>query len=128
MEFGLVNVSINSKPGHPPGRPLGFARPHCPGVGFSPNFLCPEGRGFELEKFSTVLKEKYRDFWICFKETGGSLKSRCSCAVSYQFLQKQYMSTVSLITWTIFGHFAHFDKIFRSSKVISANPRSSSKF
>ena len=29
------------------------------------------------------------NFSICFKETGGSLKSRCSCVVSYQFLQKQ---------------------------------------
>ena len=41
------------------------------------------------------------------------MKSRCSCAVSYQFLQKQWISTVSLIIQTVFGH---FDKIFRSSK------------
>ena len=58
------------------------------GVGFLPNNLCPGGRGFELEKFSTVLKEKCRNFSICFKETGGILQSRCSCAASYQFLQK----------------------------------------
>ena len=57
------------------------------GVGFSPNFLCPGGRGFELEKLSAVLKENCKNFSICFKETGGSLKSRCFCAVSYQFLQ-----------------------------------------
>ena len=31
----------------PPGDPLGFARYHCPGVGFSPNFLCLGGRGSE---------------------------------------------------------------------------------
>ena len=55
-------------------------------VGFSPNFLCPGGWGFELEKVSTGLKEKCRNF---FKETGGSLKGRCSCAVSCQYLQKQ---------------------------------------
>ena len=48
-----------------------------------------EGCGFQLEKFPTVLKEKCRNFSICFKETGGSLKSRCYCAVSGQFLQKQ---------------------------------------
>ena len=31
-----------------------------PGVGFSPNFLCPAGgvRGFEFEKFSTVRSER----------------------------------------------------------------------
>ena len=60
-------------------------------VRFSPNFLCPGYRGFESEKFFTVLKEKEkcRNFSICFKETGIRLKSRCSCAVSYQFLQKQ---------------------------------------
>ena len=52
--------------------------------GVSPNFLCPGDQGFELEKVPTVLKEKYRNFSICFKETGGSLKSRCSCVVSYQ--------------------------------------------
>ena len=56
---------------------------------FSPDFLCPGGWGFELVKFSSVLKEKCRNFLICFKETGGSLKIRCSCAVSNQFLQKQ---------------------------------------
>ena len=69
--------------------PQGFARSHCPGVGFSPNFLCSGVRRFELDIFSTVLKEKCRNFSIYFKETGGSLKSRCSPAVSYQFLQKQ---------------------------------------
>ena len=88
----------------------------------------PGDRGFELEKFSTVLKEKCRNFSICFKETGSRLKSRCSCAVSYQFLQKQQTFIVSVITWTIFGHFGHFDKIFRSSRVIFANARSSLKF
>ena len=73
----------------PPGDPQGFARSQYPGVGFSPNFLfAPGGRGFELEKSSTVPKEKCGNFSICFKETGGNLKSRCSCAVSYQFLQK----------------------------------------
>ena len=41
------------------------------------------------------------------------MKSSCPCAVSYQFLQKQWISTVSLITQTVFGH---FDKFFRSSK------------
>ena len=52
----------------------------APGVGFSHNFLWPGGWGFELKKFRTVLKEKCRNFSICFKETGISLKSRC-CVV-----------------------------------------------
>ena len=85
-------VSVNPKPDHPPPLPGDPADSHVLtawGVGFSPKFLCPGGRGFELEKFSTVLNEKCKNFSICFKETGGSLKSRCSCAVSYQFLQTQ---------------------------------------
>ena len=39
-----------------------------------------KGRRFELDK---VLKEKCRNFSICFKEIGGSLKSMCSCAASF---------------------------------------------
>ena len=64
------NVSVNSKPDHPPGYPQRFACFHFPGVGLLPNFLCPGGWSFELEKFPTVLKEKCRNFSICFKETG----------------------------------------------------------
>ena len=73
-----------------PDDPRGFARSHCLGV-----------RDFESEKFSIVFKDKCSTFSICLKETGDSSKRRCSCAVSCQLLQKQYMSTVSLITLTI---------------------------
>ena len=116
------NVSVNSKPDHPPspGDPRGFARFHCPGGWVFNRTFFARNRGFESKKFCTVLKEKCRNFSICFKETGGSLESRCSCAVSCQFVQKQWTSTVSLITYTIFDH---FDKIFRSSKVTFANAR-----
>ena len=48
----------------------------------------PGGRGFELEKFPTVLR-KMQELFDLFQKTGSSLKTRCSCAVSYQFLQKQ---------------------------------------
>ena len=78
----MCNVSINSD--HPPGD-LGDSR----GLGFRPTFFAWGIGGFELEKFSTVLKEKCRNFSICFKETGDILKSSCSCAVSCQFLQKR---------------------------------------
>ena len=61
-----------------PDDPREFARSHCLGV-----------RDFESEKFSAVFKDKCRSFSICFKETGGSLKSRCSSAVSCQLLQKR---------------------------------------
>ena len=86
-----VYVSFNSKPDHAPRQPRGFTHFHGLGVGFSPNFLCPGGQGFELERFSTVLKEKCKNFQICFKKTRGGLKSKRSCAVSYQFLQTQQM-------------------------------------
>ena len=50
--------------------PPGFAGSHCPeGRGFSANFLSLGGRGFELEKFSIVRKEKCRNFSICFKKS-----------------------------------------------------------
>ena len=83
-------VSVNSKPDHPPGRPSGIRTFSLPpgGSGFRPTFFARGGRGFELEKFSTVLKKKCKNFSICFKKPGGSLKSRCSCAVSYQFFAK----------------------------------------
>ena len=93
----LMYQSIPSLP-IPLGDPQGFAHSHCPGVGFSRNFLCSGGRGFELQKFSTVLKEKCKNSSICFKESGGSLKDMCSCVVSYQLFQKQWMFIVSLIT------------------------------
>ena len=88
-------VSVNSKPGHPPGD---SHVPIAPGIGLLLNFLSPGGWGFEFEEFSIVWKEKCSNFSICFKETGGRMKSRCSYAVSYQFLHKHWMSTVSLIT------------------------------
>ena len=64
------NVSVNSKPDHsPPPRatPGDLHVITAPGVGFSPNFLCPGDWGFELEKFPAVLKEKGRNFLICVK-------------------------------------------------------------
>ena len=79
----LHYVSVNSKPD-----PRGFTRSDCPRGRVFAQLSLPGGRGFELKKFSAVLKQQCRNFSICFKETGGSLKSRCSCAVSYQFLQK----------------------------------------
>ena len=85
-------VSVSSKPDHPPIRwpdPREIARSHCPeGRVFAQLSLLGD-RSFELEKFAPVLKEKCSNFSTCFKETGGSLKSRCSRAVSYQFVQKK---------------------------------------
>ena len=86
--------------------PRGFAHSHYLGV-----------RDFESEKFSTVFKDKCRNFSICFKETGGSLKSR------YLFLccfMSTFAKTVDVCcifdNVDHFGHLDHFDKIFRSSK------------
>ena len=82
----LSQLPVNSKPDHPPGDP---GDPHVftalAGIGFSPSLLCPEGSGFELEKFPAVLKEKCRNFSICFKETGPVWKAG---VVSYQFFAK----------------------------------------
>ena len=62
------------------------------GRDYRPTFFAREGRNFELEKFPTDLKDKCRNFSICFKETGESWKSKCFCAVSYQVLQKTVKS------------------------------------
>ena len=82
-------VSVSSNPDHPPGDPRGLSHPICLEGGVFAQLSLPGVGDFELEKFSTVFEEKCRNFSICFKEAGGSLKSRCSCAVSYQFLHKQ---------------------------------------
>ena len=63
--------------------PRAFARSHCPGVQVFAQFSLPGGRGFELVKFVTVLREKCMNFSNCFQESGGSLESRYYCAVLY---------------------------------------------
>ena len=68
LSYTLIQtyVSVNSKPDHPPGRPPRIRTLSLPqGSGFRPIFF-PGGRRFELEKFPTVLKEKCRNFSICF--------------------------------------------------------------
>ena len=124
-----IYVSVNFKPDHPPPRatPGDSHVPTARGVRFLPNFLCLGGRGFELEKFSTVLKEKCRNFSICFKETGGSLKSRCLCAVSYQFLQKR-KSRCPLYLWLHRPFSVISIKFSGHPRVIFANAGSSLKF
>ena len=84
-------VSVNFKPDHPPVDPRGFARSHCPRGRVFAQLLSLGRRGFKFEKFSAVLKEKCRNVSICLKKTTrGSLKSKCSCAVSHHFfLQNQ---------------------------------------
>ena len=69
--FGRApNVSVNFKPGHPlRATPRVRTFSLSGGSGFRPTSFAPGGRGFELEKFSTVLKEQCKNFWICFKET-----------------------------------------------------------
>ena len=99
------------------------------GIQFSPNHICPGSRGFGSESFSTVLKEKCRNFSICFKETGGSLQIRCSCAVSYriyQFLRKQLMSTVFLIRYVLF--WVILENFSGHPRITFANTRSSLNF
>ena len=78
-------VSVNSKPDHPRATPGDSHVLTAQGVRASPKFLCLWGQNFELEKFSTVLKENCRNFSICFKEIRGSLKNRYSYAISYEF-------------------------------------------
>ena len=81
----FTNVLVSSKPDpHRRATPGNSHVLSVPGVGFSPNYLCLEGGGFELEIFPTVFREKCKNFSNCFREARGSLQSRCSCAVSYK--------------------------------------------
>ena len=90
ISFLGLYVSVNSKPDLPYRATPGDSHVvTARGLGFGPTFFCG-GRGFELEKFSTLLKENNAGTSrFVSKKTEGSLKSRCSCAVSYQFWHKQ---------------------------------------
>ena len=57
------NAAVNPKPDHSPGRPPRDSHlPTAQGVRVWPDFLCPRDQSFELERLSTVLKEKCRKF------------------------------------------------------------------
>ena len=82
------NVSVNFKPDHQPER-----RPRIR------TFSLPGGSlDFESEKFSTVFKDKWRNFSICFKEAGGQLEKQVFLCCFMSTFAKTVMSTVSLIT------------------------------
>ena len=95
-----------------------------PRVGFSPNFLCPEARGFESEKFSTVLKEKCRNFSICFEQFEKHVFLCCFISI--------FAKTVDV--YSIFNNVDHFlpsvilIKFSGHPRVTFACTRSSLKF
>ena len=78
-EFDLV-ITYQSIPsltiplGNPGDSHIATAR----GVGFSPNFICPGegGRGFEIEKFSTVLKGKMQELLNLFQRNWRQLEKQ----------------------------------------------------
>ena len=72
-----ANVSANSKPDHPPGRPQGFARSHCPGGQVFAQLSLPGGSGFDSEKFPTVLKENAGNFRFISKKLEKQVFLRC---------------------------------------------------
>ena len=71
-----------------PGIPTFSLPPGGGGSGFRLTFFAL-GVGVLIREIVYSFERKCRNFSICFKETGGSLKSKCSCAVLYEFLQKQ---------------------------------------
>ena len=76
------NASVNSKTDYPPrGDPLEIRTFSLPEGRVFAQLSLPGGRDFKLEKSPTILKEKCRNFSICFKETGDSLNIMCSCSV-----------------------------------------------
>ena len=69
-----IDVSVNSKPDHPPGRPPGFAHSSCPGVGFS--LLCL-ARGFDRgwvfnQGKSLIILKKTAIFALSLKQLSSS--------------------------------------------------------
>ena len=84
-------------------------------VEFSPNFLCPGGLGFELEEFSTVLKEKCRTPEFVSKKPEAAWKAGVLVLFHINFYKNSGCLLLSLITQAIY---CHFDKIFNSSKLV----------
>ena len=68
-------IIYQSIPSLPPGNPLGFARSHFPGGWVFAHLFCLGVRGFESEKFSTVLKEKCRNFLFVSTKQEAACKS-----------------------------------------------------
>ena len=67
----------------PQGDPGGFAHSRYPGGRFLPKYLCPGGRGFELEKFSTALKEKMQELLDLFQRNQRQLAKAGAVAMLY---------------------------------------------
>ena len=74
--FSGINVSVNSRPDHPPGDPRGFAHSSFPGFGFL--LLClpwglPGGGGLlNQSKSSIILKKKTAISALSLKQMGSS--------------------------------------------------------
>ena len=90
----------------PPAAPRRFTRSHCPGGWVFAQLSLPRGRGFELEKFSTVLKE----LLDLFQRNRRQLEKQVflCCFISI------FAKTVDV--YCIFGNKDRFDKISRLSK------------
>ena len=130
MQLSLIAaLCISQLQVGPPPPPSTLGNSHiftAPGVGLSPRFRCLRGRDFELEKFPTVLKEKCRNFSICFKETGaGQLEKQAFLCCFRSIFEKSRMSTVSLIAQTILAILVILIKVSGHPRVISAIARSS---
>ena len=81
-KLSSVNVSVNFKPDHypPPRQSPGIRMFPLPGGRVFAQLSLSGGQGFEL---------KMQELLDLFQRNRRQLESRCSCAVSYQFLQKQ---------------------------------------
>ena len=89
VDLRMIYVSVNSKPDHSPTATQEIRTLSLPGVGFSPSFLSPVGRGFELEKFFYSFERKMQELLDLFQRNRRKLEKQVFCAVSYQFLQEQ---------------------------------------
>ena len=87
----INNVSVNSKPDHPlpPGDSRRFARSHCSGVVFSPNFLCP-GLGVLNWRNFYSFERKMQELLDLFQRNRRQLEKQVFlCCFTSVFLQKQ---------------------------------------
>ena len=107
------NVPVNSKPDHP----LGICKFSQPGDGVFAQLFWSGVGGFELEKFSTVLKEKMLELFDLFERNRRQLEKQVFLCCLISIFAKP------VDVYCIFNNIDHF-RPFRSIVIkFSSHPR-----
>ena len=120
-----ANVSVNSKPDHPPRATPGSRTFSLPGGRVFAQLSLPGGSGFRIREIFDSFERKMQELLELFQRHRRQLEKQVflSCVIS--IFAKTVDVCCTLITQTIFGH---FDKFSGHPRVMFANARSSIKF